>query len=75
LITPSDSNGERARLENSRYRAKLAQNDIKKDVLEAEIIALSELSESEVKNHLNELEWLHLAKEALPKASRGEFRL
>jgi hypothetical protein len=24
---------------------------------------------------LNDLEWLHLAKEALPKASRAEFRL
>lgn len=55
--------------------AKLAQNDVNKDVLETEIIALSELSESEVRNHLNELEWLHLAKEALPKSSRAEFRL
>jgi hypothetical protein len=55
--------------------AKLAQNDINKDVLETEIIALSELSESEVRSHLNELEWLHLAKEALPKVSHAEFRL
>ena len=36
--------------------AKLTQNDTKKDVLETEIIALSELSESEVRNRLNELE-------------------
>jgi hypothetical protein len=55
--------------------AKLTQNDTKKDVLETEIIALSELSESEVRNRLNELEWQHLAKEALPKASRADFRL
>jgi hypothetical protein len=55
--------------------SKLAQNNIKKDVLETEIIALSGLSESEARNRLNELEWLHLAKEALPKASRAEFRL
>jgi hypothetical protein len=55
--------------------AKLARNDVNRDVLETEIIALSELSESEVRNHLNELEWLHLAREATPKASRAEFRL
>jgi hypothetical protein len=55
--------------------SKLAQSSINKDVLETEVIALSGLSESEVRNHLNELEWLHLAKEALPKASRAEFRL
>ena len=55
--------------------SKLAQNNINKDVLETEIIALSRLSESEVRNRLNELEWLHLAKEALPKASRARFRL
>jgi len=55
--------------------SKLAQNNVNKDVLETEIIALSELSESEARNQLNELEWLHLAKEALPKATRAEFRL
>ena len=55
--------------------AKLAHNDVNKEVLETDIIELSELSESEVRNHLNELEWLHLAKEASPKASRAEFRL
>jgi len=55
--------------------AKLARNDVHKEVPETEIIALSELSESEVRNHLDDLEWLHLAKEALPKASHAEFRL
>lgn len=55
--------------------AKLAHNDVNKEVLETEIIEQSELPESEVRNHLNELEWLHLAKEASPKASRVEFRL
>ena len=55
--------------------AKLAHNDVNKEVLETDIIALSELSESEVRNHLNELEWLHLTKEASPNASRAEFRL
>ena len=55
--------------------AKLAHNDVNKEVLETDIIELSELSESGVRNHLNELEWLHLAKEASPKASRAEFRL
>ena len=55
--------------------AKLAHNDVNKEVLETDIIALSKLSESEVRNHLNELEWLHLTKEASLKASRAEFRL
>ena len=55
--------------------AKLAHNDVNKEVLETDIIEQSELSESEVRNHLNELEWLHLAREASPKASRAEFRL
>jgi hypothetical protein len=55
--------------------AKLAHDDVNKEVLETDIIALSELSESEVRNHLNELEWLHLTKEASPNASRAEFRL
>jgi hypothetical protein len=55
--------------------SKLAQNNVNKDVLETEIISLSGLSESEARNCLNDLEWLHLAKEALPKASRAEFRL
>jgi hypothetical protein len=55
--------------------SKLTQNNINKDVLETEIIALSGLSESETRNRLNELEWFRLAKEALPRASRPEFRL
>ena len=55
--------------------AKLAHNDVNKEILETDIIALSELLEPEVRNHLNKLEWLHLAKEASPKASRAEFRL
>jgi hypothetical protein len=36
--------------------AKLAHNDVNKEVLETDLIELSELSESEVRNHLNELE-------------------
>jgi hypothetical protein len=55
--------------------AKLAHNNINKEVLETDIIASSKLSESEVRNHLHELEWLHLTKEASPRASRPEFRL
>jgi hypothetical protein len=55
--------------------ADLSQNDIKKDVLETEIVSHSGLSDVEVRNHLNELEWLHLAKEALPRPSHAEFRL
>jgi hypothetical protein len=55
--------------------SKLAQNNVSKDVLETEITALSGLSESEARNRLNELEWFRLAKEALLRASRAEFRL
>ena len=55
--------------------AKLAHNDVNKEVLETDIIELSELSESEARNHLNDLEWLHLAKEASSNASRAEFGL
>jgi hypothetical protein len=58
-----------------RILSNLAQNNINKDVLETEIVALNGLSDSEARNRLNDLEWLHLAKEALPKASRTEFRL
>jgi hypothetical protein len=53
----------------------LAHNDVNKEVLETDIIEQSELPESEVRSHLNELKWLHLAKEASPKANRAEFRL
>ncbi len=55
--------------------AELAHNDINKDVVETEIVTLRGLSEFEVRNILNELEWMHLAKEALPRASRADFRL
>ena len=39
--------------------AKLAHNDVNNEVLETDIIEQSELPESEMRNHLNELEWLH----------------
>ena len=55
--------------------SKLAQNNVNKDILETEIIALSGLLESEARDSLYKLEWLHLAKEALPKASHARFRL
>lgn len=55
--------------------ANLSNKDVKKDVLESEIISQSRLSELEVRNHLNELEWLHLVKEALPRPNHKEFRL
>jgi hypothetical protein len=55
--------------------ADLSQNHIKKDVLESEIISHSGLPGVEVRNHLNELEWLNLVKEALPRPSHAEFRL
>ena len=55
--------------------ADLSQNDVKKDILETEIISYSELPDVEVRNHLNELEWLNLVKEALPRPSHAEFRL
>jgi hypothetical protein len=35
--------------------ADLTQNDVKKDVLETEIVSHSGLSDVEVRNHLNEL--------------------
>ena len=55
--------------------ADLSQNDVKKDVLETEIISHSRLPDVEVRNYLNELEWQNLAKEALPRPSHAEFRL
>ncbi len=55
--------------------ADLSQNNVKKDVLETEIISLSGLPDVEVRNYLNELEWLNLVKEALPRPSHAEFRL
>ena len=38
--------------------ANLSQKDVKKDVLETEIISHSGFTDLEVKSHLNELEWL-----------------
>jgi hypothetical protein len=55
--------------------ANLSQKDIKKNILETEIISHSGLTDLEVRNHLNELEWLHLVKEALPTPSHEEFKL
>jgi predicted transcriptional regulator len=50
--------------------ADLSQNDVKKDVLETEIISRSGLSAAEVRNYLGELEWLNLVKESLPRPSQ-----
>jgi hypothetical protein len=55
--------------------ADLSQNNVKKDVLETEIVSHSGLSDLEVRNHLNELEWLHLVREALPRPTHAQFRL
>jgi hypothetical protein len=56
--------------------ADLSQNDLKKDVLETEIISHSGLPAVEVRNYLNDLQWLNLAKEAaLPRPSHAEYRL
>jgi hypothetical protein len=55
--------------------ADLAENDVKKDVLETDIIAQSRLLDVKVRNYLNELEWLHLVKEALPRPSHANLRL
>ena len=55
--------------------ADLSQNDVKKDVLETEIISHSGLPAVEVRNYLNDLQWLNLVKEALPRPSHAEFRL
>jgi predicted transcriptional regulator len=55
--------------------ADLSQNDVKKDVLETEIISKSGLPDVETRNYLNELQWLNLVKEALPRPSHAEFRL
>ena len=55
--------------------ADLSQNDVKKDVLETEIISHSGLPAAAVRNYLNELEWLNLAKEASPRPSHTEYRL
>jgi hypothetical protein len=55
--------------------AELSQNDVKKDVLETEIISHSGLPDVEVRDYLYELQWLNLVKEGLPRPSHAEFRL
>jgi len=56
--------------------ADLSQNDVKKDVLETEIISHSDgLSAEEVRNYLNDLQWLNLVEEALPRPRHADFRL
>ena len=56
--------------------AELSHNGVKKDALETEIISNSGLPAVEVRNHLNELEWLNLVKESSqPTPSHAEFRL
>ena len=55
--------------------ADLSQNDVKKYVLETEIISNSGLPDVETRNYLNELEWLNLIKEALPRPSHADYRL
>jgi predicted transcriptional regulator len=55
--------------------ADLSQNDVKKDVLETEIISRSGLPDVEVRNYLGELQWLNLAKEALSRPSQAQYKL
>ena len=55
--------------------ADLAGNDVKKEVLETDIISRSGLVDVEVRRHLNDLEWLHLVKEVQPRPNRTDWRL
>jgi hypothetical protein len=55
--------------------ADLAENDVKKDVLETDITSCSGLVDVDVRKHLNDLEWLHLVKEVQPRPSRTDWRL
>jgi hypothetical protein len=55
--------------------ADLSQYNVKKDVLETEIISRSGLTALEVRNYLRDLEWMNLAKEALPRPSHADYRL
>jgi predicted transcriptional regulator len=56
--------------------ADLSENDIKKDVLETEILSHSGLPAEQARNYLHELEWLHLVKESsLPTPTHAEYRL
>ena len=68
LITPSDGMAKGPDLKILGIIAKLARNDVHKEVLETEIIALSDLSESEVRNHLDELEWLAFSKRSITQS-------
>ena len=55
--------------------ADLAGNDVKKDVLETDIISRSGFVDVELRKHLNDLEWLHLVKEVQPRPNRTDWRL
>jgi transcription initiation factor IIE alpha subunit len=55
--------------------AELADKNVKKDVLETDIITRSGLADAEVRKQLNDLEWLHLVKEVQPRPSRTDWRL
>ncbi|MEO9363248.1 MAG: hypothetical protein ABI348_05035 [Nitrososphaera sp.] len=56
--------------------AELSQNNVKKDVLETEIISHSGFAAEEARNYLHELEWLHLVKESsVPTPTHAEYRL
>ena len=55
--------------------ADLAGKDVKKDVLETDIILRSGFVDDEVRKHLNDLEWLHLVKEVQPRPRRTDWRL
>jgi predicted transcriptional regulator len=56
--------------------ADLSENDIKKDVLETEIISHSGLPAEQTRNYLHELEWLHLVRESsIPTPTHAEYRL
>ena len=55
--------------------ADLAENDVKKDVLETDIITRSGLADVEIRKHLNDLEWLHLVKEVQPRPSHTDWRI
>jgi predicted transcriptional regulator len=67
IINTSGDNNEMIKSELRRILdivADLSQNNVKKDVLETEIMSHSGLPAVEVRNYLYELEWLNLVKEA-----------
>lgn len=55
--------------------AELSQNNVKKDVLETEIISRSGLSITLAREYLNKLEWRRLVKEGQPRPPHDDFRL